>query len=421
MPSLTKNSRPWVCVPSTRWGGLAAGAGCGLLLMTTIGCTKPPSSEEGPPIFGAPVQYHVGLNPTSVLTADLNGDGRPDLITTNLSSNNVSVLLGQPAASNPQTGMADEAGLFKEHVMYDVGVRPRTAALGDFNRDGKLDLAVANNQSDDLSILLGNGDGTFQNATTLPAGRSPLAIAAGDLNHDGTDDLVVALRFDHLLVYLGRGDGTFEQPVNYDPGDTPTAILLTDLNSDGHLDVIVCNNGPMTSSVTLFWGSATGALKLGPRYAAKNRPLFAALGQLNGDAYPDLIAVIPFANSLMVFFGDGRSPFAEPPIQLSTEVEPVAVAVGDFNGDGRSDLAISNSGESSISILLGDGNGHFQKPQIYRAGSRPMGLIGLDLNGDKLTDLAIVNNSSNNLSVLMAIPPKPAVPAPPAKAPPASS
>jgi hypothetical protein len=421
MPPSAKILCPRLRAPSPIRGRLAAGAGIGLLLIAAVGCTRPSSTEEGPPIFGAPAQYHVGLNPTSVLTADLNGDGRPDLITTNLSSNNVSVLLGQPASSNPQTGMAGDTDLFKEHVMYDVGVRPRTAALGDFNRDGRLDLAVANNQSDDLSILLGNGDGTFRKATTLPAGRSPLAIAAGDLNHDGTDDLVVALRFDHLLVYLGRGDGTFEQPVNYDPGDTPTAILLTDLNGDGHPDVIVSNNGPMTSSVTIFWGSATGKLTLGPRYAAKNRPLFAAVGLLNGDAHPDLIAVTPFANSLLVFFGDGRSPFAEPPVQLSTEVEPVAVAVGDFNGDGHNDLAISNSGDSAISILLGDGNGRFRKPQLYRAGSRPMGLIALDLNGDGLADLAIVNNSSNNLSVLTAIPPKPAASEPAAKTPPASS
>ncbi len=393
--------------------------GCGLVIICAAGCTRPPA-DNGPPIFQPPVQYHVGLNPTSILTADLNGDGRPDLITTNLNSNNVSILLGRPVPSVQQTGQEGEAGLlFNEHVMYDVGVRPRTAALGDFNRDGRLDLAVANNQSDDLSILLGNGNGTFQKAATLPAGRSPLAIAAGDLNHDGVDDLVVALRFDHLLVYLGRGDGTFTPPVNYDPGDTPTAILLTDLNGDGHLDVLVSNNGPMTGSVALFWGSATGALQAGPLYAAKERPLFSAVGRLNNDAYPDLIAVTPFDNSLFVFFGDGRGPFTEPPIQLSADVEPVAVAIGDFNGDGRGDLAITNSGSSAISILLGDGNGHFRKPQLYRADSRPMGVVALDLNGDGLTDLAVTNNSSNNVSVLMALQPQP-VPAPALTKPPAS-
>jgi len=393
---------PFAITPSRRLAGSAA---CLLAMVCVLGCTRQPA-DQGPPVFQPPVQYHVGLNPISILTADLNGDGRPDLITTNLNSNNVSVLMGKPAPSNPQTGMEDGAGLFKEHAMYDVGVRPRTAALGDFNRDGRLDLAVANNQSDDLSILLGNGDGTFRNTATLPAGRSPLAIAAGDLNRDGTDDLVVALRFDHLLVYLGRGDGTFAQPVDYDPGDTPTAVLLVDLNGDGHLDVVVSNNGPMTSSVTLFWGSATGELKLGPRYAVKNRPLFAAVGRVNDDAYPDLVAVIPFANSVLVFFGDGRGPFTEPPIQLSAEVEPVAVAVGDFNGDGHGDLAVANSGDSTISVLLGDGAGHFKTPQLYRAGSRPMGLVALDLNGDGLPDLAVANNTSNDVSVLLALPPR---------------
>ncbi|HTP41680.1 MAG TPA: VCBS repeat-containing protein [Nitrospiria bacterium] len=387
-------------IPSCR---VAGSAGSVLALVLALGCTRAPAGQ-GPPVFEPPAQYHVGLNPTSILTADLNGDGRPDLITTNLNSNNVSVLLGQPPSTNPQTGLEGSADLFKEHVMYDVGVRPRTAALGDFNRDGRLDLAVADNQSDDLTILLGDGKGAFRPAATLPAGRSPLAIAAGDLNGDGTDDLAVALRFDHLLIYLGHGDGTFEKPADYDPGDTPTALLLSDLNGDGHPDVVVSNNGPMTSSVTIFWGSATGELKLGPRYASKQRPIFSALGRVNDDAYPDLVAVIPFANSVLVFFGDGHGPFAEPPVQLSAEVEPVAVAVGDFNGDGHGDLAIANSGDSTISVLLGNGAGHFKKPQIYRAGSRPMAMVAVDLNGDGLPDLAVANNSSNDVSVLMAIP-----------------
>ncbi|HUJ80149.1 MAG TPA: VCBS repeat-containing protein [Nitrospiria bacterium] len=382
---------------------LAGSAGSVLVLVVALGCTRTPV-HQGPPVFELPEQYHVGLNPTSILTADLNGDGRPDLITTNLNSNNVSVLLGKKPSANPQTGMESSADLFTEHVLYDVGVRPRTAALGDFNRDRRLDLAVANNQSDNLSILLGDGKGAFRPATTLPAGRSPLAIAAGDLNGDGTDDLVVALRFDHLLVYLGHGDGTFSQPADYDPGDTPTAVLLADLNGDGHPDVVVSNNGPMTSSVTIFWGSATGELKLGPRYAAKERPIFSALGRVNDDAYPDLVAAIPFSNSVLVFFGDGHGPFAEPPVSLSAEVEPVSVTVGDFNGDGHGDLAIANSGDSTISVLLGDGTGRFKKPQTYRAGSRPMALVAVDLNGDGLPDLAVANNSSSNVSVLMAIP-----------------
>ena len=376
---------------TARWAGLA------WLLACAVGCTKPQPANHEPFIFLEPVHYHVGLNPISLLAADLNNDGVVDLATTNSNSHNVSVLLGQPATA----GKPD--GTFGEHAMFDVGLRPRTAALSDVNKDGRLDLAVVNNQSDDLSILLGNGDGTFQKAAAFPLGRSPMAIAAGDLDHDGFPDLIVALRFDHLLVLLGWGNGTFHQTANYDPGDTPTALLLTDLNGDTHLDVIVSNNGPMVSSVTMFAGNGDGTLTLGPRYGAKSRPIFAALGFLNQDEHIDLAAVAPFANSLLLFMGDGRGGFLEPPAQVSAEVEPVAAAIGDFNGDGRNDLAIANTGSSDVSVLLGEGDGRFQPPRLYRANSRPIALSAVDFNQDGFTDLAVANNSSNDVTILMAI------------------
>jgi hypothetical protein len=387
-------------------GLTAAGRGALVLLaLAAAGCPRSQPAKDDPFIFLEPVNYHVGLNPTSLTAADLNGDERLDFLTTNSSSNNVSVLLGRGPSENVPLGEA--GGAFREHVMYDVGLRPRAAALADLNHDGRLDLAVANNQSDDLSLLLGNGDGTFRKATTQPLGRSPMAIATGDLNHDGNADLLVALRFDHILILLGKGDGTVVQTANLDPGDTPTALLVDDFNGDTHPDVMVSNNGPMTSSVTVFNGDGLGALRLGARYVAKSRPIFVATGRLNQDAHPDLVAATPFDNSVLLLMGDGRGGFLEPPTQLSGEVEPVAVAVGDFNADGKNDLAVANTGSSDISILLGEGDGRFPHSRLYRANSRPMALIAADLNGDGISDLAVVNNSSNDISILTAIPQKP--------------
>jgi predicted NUDIX family NTP pyrophosphohydrolase len=180
--------------------------------------------------FAKAVNYGAGSGPWSVAVGDFNGDGKPDLAVANEESNNLSVLLG------------NGDGTFQTAVNYSVGLQPWSVAVGDFNLDGKPDLAVANEGSSNVSVLLGNGEGTFQAAVNYGAGSGPWSVAVGDFNGDGKLDLAVADTVSNSVsVLLGNGDGTFQAGVNYVAGMGPNSVAVGDFNGDGKLDLAVAN------------------------------------------------------------------------------------------------------------------------------------------------------------------------------------
>src|SRR5438034_911093 len=197
--------------------------------------------------------FAAGSNPASVAAGDFNRDGVLDLATANYGSNNVSVLLG------------NGDGTFQPaRTFATAGFNPVTVAVGDFNGDGRPDLAVTNGANTtsgavpgNLAVLLGNGDGTFQAARTIDVGITPAFVAVRDVNGDGRPDLAVAnFRSNDASVLLGNGDGTFQAPRNFDTGTGPLSIAVGDVNSDGQADLAVANfdfniRGPNTVSVLL--------------------------------------------------------------------------------------------------------------------------------------------------------------------------
>jgi len=196
--------------------------------------------------------YVTGDAPESVSIGDFNGDGAPDLVVANSATNDVSVLLG--------TG----DGTFLGEQRFNAGVQPAFVSIGDLNDDGILDLAVANRGSvgsgafDGVSILLGNGDGTFQNRKGVNAGASPIALSIGDLDGDGTPDLVVAnLNSDDVSVLIGKGDGTFHAEGHFSVGDSPVALSIDDMNGDEALDLVVASSATDTIGVLLGNGDGT--------------------------------------------------------------------------------------------------------------------------------------------------------------------
>jgi len=289
----------------------------------------------------------VGVWPANPVAGDFNGDGIPDLAAANYGSNTLSVLLG------------NGDGTFQPQVTYPTGSSPSALAVGDFNKDGKLDLAVANCRCfspgpSTVSVLLGNGDGTFQNEVEFPAGESPIAIVTGDFNGDGNLDLAAVNYYgNNLSVLLGNGDGTFQKQVQYPTGPNPYKIEIADFNRDGILDLVSNNFGD--SSVSILLGNGDGTFRTKYDYSVSNGQntghFGGAVGDLNADGKLDLLIANSKDNSVSVLFGKGDGKF-QSPVQYTYAMSPEFVAVGDLNGDGRLDMVTTNGNNGQISVFL---------------------------------------------------------------------
>jgi hypothetical protein len=267
---------------------------------------------------------------------------------------------------------AASAGQFKKAVYYKLG-NQRTGygvTTARFTHSGNLDLAVADYLSGGVSILLGNGDGTFQKALVFPA-SSPVALAAGDLNRDGNQDLAV---IDYgggsgtLDIFLGDGTGHFRKKSSYPLGGDSALVVVDDFNRDGHLDVAVTNMGfnGQGESVMVFFGNGDGTLEKPTVYRLPNEPYGLAAGDLNGDGYPDLAVTEITGNSVAVLLNDGTGKFrVDATYRLAAGNEATGVAIGDLNHDGRPDLVVADP-DSGIDVLLNQGGGKFGNATLYR-------------------------------------------------------
>jgi hypothetical protein len=332
-----------------------------------------------------------------VAIGDLDGDQAPDLAVANWFSNNVSVLLG----------LGD--GTFSAAVHYAAGDYCSSVAIGDLDGDQVPDLAVANNDwySGSVSVLMGAGDGSFSAAVSYATGGGPSSVAIGDLDGDQVPDLAVAnTASDNVSVLLGLGDGTFAAAAYYAAGDESWSVALGDLDGDGDTDLAVANAGSDNVSVLLGLGDGTFAAAV--PYAAGNHPTSVAIGDLDGDLVSDLALAntgsFPLYDdgSVSVLLGLGDGTFA-PAVSYSAGERPVSVAIGDLDGNQVPDLAVANSDpdDSTVSVLLGLGDGTFAATVNYAA-ARGLGSVAIgDLDGDQVPDLAVASWLSDNVSMLL--------------------
>lgn len=294
--------------------------------------------------------------------------------------------------------LADNRVTFEVPVNYSVGTHPIAIATADFNRDSKPDLAVANEDDNNVSILLGQGDGTFQLVATVAVGRKPHAIAVGDFNNDGNMDLLVANAGTSALIEttvsiaLGNGDGTFQAARSLEVGNTPFSVAVADFNADGKLDFVVAKlNYPNLGQVSCFLGNGDGTFRAGGSFDVGRVPTALVVDDFNRDSKPDYAVVNSGTNTVFAAVGYGDGWFRATHTFDVNGLAPISVVRGDFDNDGKMDLAVTNFDSGNVSIWLGNGDGWFHWVQNISVGENPLSIAASDFDGDGILDLAIAN------------------------------
>lgn len=331
----------------------------------------------------------VGPGQKEATAGDLDGDGRPEVL---IAANDRLTILRR-----------DGSGTVVVHDRVPAGSNPAGPDGADLDGDGHLDVAVANHETDYLTLLRGDGNGSFQafphSPLTIDVDPHPHAVRAADLNVDGHVDLIVDHRAgEGLLILRGRGDGTFASPGTLVAagGDPYRGMAVGDLNGDGQLDLVT----PNPRGVGMMFSTDPEELKFRQDEITTEAGLFAVeLGDLNGDGRMDIVAALGEGSPLVqVFLGDGTGAFreaADSPFRLAPGGK--MIVGGDFNGDGIDDAAITGWDASDVLILMG-GTQSIRRTRLPGA-ENSWGPTAADLNGDGVDDL-IIPDAANDQAVI---------------------
>jgi Ca2+-binding RTX toxin-like protein len=325
--------------------------------------------------------------------ADLNGDGALDLVAGNYGNDTFSVLLGNGDGTfQPQTTFTAGAGA------YDYGIQ--SMATADVNGDGKVDVIVGNNLNYNVTVMLGNGGGTFQPQKVFATGNNPNSVAVADLNGDGKLDIVTANTSDGTVsLLLGNGDGTFQPQKSFAAGPVTTSAALGDVNGDGKVDVVATN---YTGGVSVLLGHGDGTFEAPQSYQLPQYTRYVALGDLNGDGNTDIVTSGgDGTNVLSILLGNGDGTFQSPQT-ISDPRNPYSLTLADMNGDNAIDMVVADRDASEVSIYLGNGDGTFQPQQSFTVGSGPVPVRTADLNGDGVPDLVAGNYEGLSVSIWLS-------------------
>jgi hypothetical protein len=451
--------------------------------------------------FGPPCQYSTGPNPDHPVVADLDGDVRLDVVLSDSSSQTIQTWLGNgdgtlrpgatetPASSTTRLAVADldgdsipdlvrsvglgyvgvhfgiGDGSFRSHPATPVGDWPQAMAAADLNRDGIPDAVTANDGSDDVTVVLGNGDGTFAPPVSYPLSTPPYSdvfqptrMALGDLDGDHIDDLVLARRkvpetsvllgvgngsflpastvdlgphpanvaigdFDgdgiadlaaanhvyddegRLFVALGNGDGSFQPPLRLPLDLIPVDVVAVDVDSDGALDLVTLESF-YEATLTVTRGNGDGTFQAPNSVPTLALPLSLTAADLNADAIPDLVATYLYYPEAtweedVVVYLGRGDGSFESLPPISTGRRSSFVEPADMDGDGRIDLVVANVTDDNVSVHLGRGDGTFEPPRYYAAGDAPFRLAVTDANGDGLPDILAADANADEISVLL--------------------
>ncbi len=350
----------------------------------------------------------------NLATGDLTGDGAAEVVAVNCDagdhSNTVTVYVNNgdgtfaPGAYYPVVASGGD---------YPADVYPYAATIADVNGDGKSDIVVTNDDSSDITILAGNGDGTVSVPSVgFAAGGNTYAPAiVADFNGDGKAD-IVQIDDEYSYAYLqGYGDGTFRASLNYysvnNDGSGPNTLTVAtgDFNGDGMPDFAVGSCCADSTGITIFLSRSDGGLLPGVNYGSDGTLAFVAIADFDGDGKLDVVASDPYNSVVTIFngLGDGTFTVGSSYFTDQTASTPEELVVGDFNHDGHPDVAVANFWNADIGVLLNDGSGGFQSVVNYSLGGLPIDIAAGDLDGDGYADLLITLDNSNVVAILKGV------------------
>ena len=350
----------------------------------------------GPPGCDPPLD--CAGSPFAVASGDLDGDGHADLATANNASADVSILGG------------DGRGAFAFARALDAGDQPVAIALGRLDPGDRVDVVVANEASDTLSVFLAT-DGGFAPAATIdlasastPGDNPPSDLLLADVNGDGhLDAIATSLAGNKLTVLLGNGDGTFADPRVTELEGGPLQLAVGDLDGAGGVDLAVSLHD--TGAVAVLLGDGEGSFALSDTLDVGECPTGVAIADFDRDHRMDIAVASELDDLVSVLLGTGGGAFTARD-DYDVGASPEALAVADFDGDGRLDLASAdNLGtpeiDSTVSVLSGLGDGKFAAARMFAAGEGAFDVIAADVNADRKPDVVTANMENADVSVLL--------------------
>ena len=348
---------------------------------------------KGTGAFAAAVNYSAGTggpDPTSIVAADVNGDGKPDLIVADIGTKSVSVFIN--------TG----TGTFHAAVVYKVGNSPSAVAVADLNGDGSPDIAVTNSADNTVTVLFNNGSGIFTTGGTYATGATPSDVVIADFNGDSHNDLAITNQgSNNVSILLNQGTGTFGAAVNYCVANasgtcttaTPVSLVAIDLNGDNIPDLAIAGSG---STVSTLLNNGSGVFSFTSIVSTSQQPQSIAAGVFGTGTNPSLVVADYTTNSFEIYTNNNGA-LTGAALSYLSGTKPDAIAVGDFNNDKKLDVVVANSADNNVAVILGTGTGTFTDIENFISGYNATALAVGDFNGDGNADF-LVNNGNTLFS-----------------------